>query len=70
MREIYSLRQSVYTSDVNDAEILMPSRDFWLMMPSRVFHFRNKKRARAETLANEPEPSRYSNKTIRAESRI
>ena len=33
----------VYTSDVNDAELLMPSRDF---------HFqKKKKRARAETLA-------------------
>ena len=37
----------VVTSDVNDAELLMPSRDFLFLMPSRDFHFRKK---------NEPEP--------------
>ena len=44
---------SWYTSDVYDAEILMPSLDFWLMMPSRDFHFRKKKTSpsRDETLA-------------------
>ena len=40
-------------SNVNDAEILMPSRDFWFLMPSRDFHFRKKKTSpgRAETYA-------------------
>ena len=46
------------TMDVNDAELLMPSRDYCFLMPSRDFHFRKKtspgqaeslaKRARAE----------------------
>ena len=44
----YVVTPIVITSDVNDAELLMPSRDFWLLMPSRDFHFRKKKRARAE----------------------
>ena len=44
----------VYTRDINDAELLMPSRDYWFLMPSRDFHFRRK---------NETRPSRDSNKT-------
>ena len=36
----------IYTSNVNDAELLMPIRDLWFLMPSR--NFRKK---------NEPEPS-------------
>ena len=43
---------SVYTSDVNDAELLMPSRDYCFLMPSREFHFRKKTSpCRTETLA-------------------
>ena len=42
----------VMTSDVNDAELLMPSRDFWFLMPNRDFHFRKKTSpSRTETLA-------------------
>ena len=44
----------VVTRDVNDAELLMPSRDYWFLMPSRDFHFRKK---------NEPMPSRDFSKT-------
>ena len=44
----------VPTSDVNDAELLMPSRDFWFLIWGRDFHFREK---------NEPEPSRDSIQT-------
>ena len=45
---IYCRHGVIYTSDVNDAELLMPSRDSWFLMPSRDFHFRKKKIARAE----------------------
>ena len=38
---------SIYNRDVNDAELLMTSRDYWFLMPSRDFHSRKK---------NEPEP--------------
>ena len=41
----------VCNSDVNDAELFMPSRDFWFLMPSHDFYFREKK---------ETELSRYS----------
>ena len=44
----------IHTRDVNDAELFMPSRDYWFLMPSRDFHLRNK---------NEPMPSRDSSKT-------
>ena len=44
----------VVDRDVNDAELLMPSRDYWFLMPRRDFHFRNK---------NEPMPSRDSSQT-------
>ena len=41
----------VHISDVNDSELLIPSRDFWFLMPSRDFHFRKKTSpSRAETL--------------------
>ena len=38
-RLLKSIRSRVWviTSDVNDAELLMPSREFWLLMPSRDF---------------------------------
>ena len=41
---LYTIQYSIYlyTRDVNDAEILMPSRDYWFLMPSRYFHFRKK----------------------------
>ena len=42
----------VLIRDVNDAELLMPSRDYWFLMPSRDFHFQKKTSpGRAETLA-------------------
>ena len=48
MGEFYVYINTVLTRDVNDAQLLMPRRDFWLLMPSRDFHFRKKKQTRAE----------------------
>ena len=46
--ESWYSKSMIVTRDVNDAELLMPSRDYWFLIPSRDFHFRGKKRAQAE----------------------
>ena len=62
----------VLTRDVNDAELLMPSRDYWYLMPSRDFHFRKKNEPRPSRDSSQPSPSRTDTlaKRARAELRL